>query len=110
MTHRLIRLIAALALASLAAPLAAEAQQATKVYRIGFLYPSPPLPEPPTLEAFRQGLRDLVYVEGQNLIIKVVLTPRTPSARAACSSPTVVCACAGWLHHQRPLCIIGPPR
>jgi len=53
----------------LAAPLAAEAQQAAKVTRIGYLSPnlaaSPHLPE-----AFRQGLRDLGYVEGRNVVIE----------------------------------------
>ena len=53
----------------LAAPLAAEAQQAAKIARIGYLSPnlaaSPHLPE-----AFRQGLRDLGYVEGRNLVIE----------------------------------------
>src|ERR1043165_3926018 len=52
-----------------AAPPAAEAQQAAKVARIGFLSGclawGPYLPE-----AFRQGLRDLGYVEGQNLVIE----------------------------------------
>ena len=53
----------------LAAPLTAEAQQAAKVTRIGYLSPnlaaSPHLPE-----AFRQGLRDLGYVEGRNVVIE----------------------------------------
>jgi putative ABC transport system substrate-binding protein len=49
-------------------PLAPDAQQPTKVFRIGLLYGSSPLPG--TAEAFRQGLRDLGYVEGQNLIIE----------------------------------------
>jgi len=53
----------------LAAPPAAEAQQAAKVARIGFLAlnlaASPHLPE-----AFRQGLRDLGYVEGRNVVIE----------------------------------------
>ncbi len=52
-----------------AAPLAAEAQQAAKIARIGYLTTSlgasPHLPE-----AFRQGLRDLGYVEGRNLVIE----------------------------------------
>jgi len=55
-------------IALLATPLAVEAQQAGKVYRIGFLRAG----EPPKLwiEEFRQGLRELGYVEGQNLIIE----------------------------------------
>jgi putative ABC transport system substrate-binding protein len=60
---------AVLALSLLAAPLAAEAQQAAKVARIGYL--SPNLVTTPHLrEAFRQGLRDLGYVEGRNLLIE----------------------------------------
>ena len=52
-----------------AAPLAAEAQQAAKVARIGYL--SPNLAANPHLrEAFRQGLRDLGYVEGRNVVIE----------------------------------------
>ena len=53
----------------LAAPLAAEAQQAGKIARIGYLGTnlavSPHLPE-----AFRQGLRDLGYVERRNVVIE----------------------------------------
>jgi len=53
----------------LAAPLAAEAQQAAKAPRIGFLGFN--LATNPHLhEAFRQGLRDLGYVEGRNLVIE----------------------------------------
>jgi putative ABC transport system substrate-binding protein len=52
-------------------PLAPEAQQPTKVHRIGVLTPAFPPSEPnPPLEAFRQGLRDLGYVEGQNLVLE----------------------------------------
>jgi putative ABC transport system substrate-binding protein len=54
----------------LTAPLAAEAQQATKVYRVGRLSPGSPLLVPHLWEVFRQGLRELGYVEGQNLIIE----------------------------------------
>src|SRR5262245_5368704 len=51
--------------------LATHAQQPTKVYRIGWLGAGPPLPEPnPSLAAFWQGLHDLGYVEGQNLIME----------------------------------------
>jgi len=60
-------LIAAGAL--LAAPLAAEAQQAAKIARIGYL--AGDLAAGPHLhEAFRQGLRDLGYVEGRNVVIE----------------------------------------
>jgi putative tryptophan/tyrosine transport system substrate-binding protein len=49
----------------LAAAFAADAQQANKVYRIGFLHLGPP---PVTwFENLRTGLRELGYVEGQNL-------------------------------------------
>jgi hypothetical protein len=40
----------------------AEAQQAKKIPRVGFLWDSPGV-FPDALEAFRQGLRDLGYVE-----------------------------------------------
>jgi ABC-type uncharacterized transport system substrate-binding protein len=53
----------------LAAPLAAEAQPAGKVPRIGFLFSgaSGPARE---VDTFRQGLRDLGYIEGQNIAIE----------------------------------------
>jgi putative ABC transport system substrate-binding protein len=60
-----------LILSLLAAPLASDAQQATKVHRIGWLIAgSPPSGPEPRLDDLRQGLRDLGYVEGQNLLIE----------------------------------------
>jgi putative ABC transport system substrate-binding protein len=53
----------------LAAPLAAEAQQAAKIARIGLLG-NDPVGGAHLLEAFRQGLRDLGYVEGRNVVIE----------------------------------------
>jgi putative ABC transport system substrate-binding protein len=53
----------------LAAPLVAEAQQAAKVARIGYLA-SNLAAFPHLQEAFRQGLRDLSYVEGGNVVIE----------------------------------------
>jgi putative tryptophan/tyrosine transport system substrate-binding protein len=52
-----------------AAPFAAEAQQAAKVARIGYLSPNLAA-SPHQHEAFLQGLRDLGYVEGRNLAIE----------------------------------------
>jgi putative ABC transport system substrate-binding protein len=48
----------------------AQAQQPTKIPRIGFLAGASPSASPVRYEAFRQGLRDLGYIEGQNLIIE----------------------------------------
>ena len=61
-----------LALTLVSAPLAVEAQQATKIARIGFLSPSSASSSgvPSRLAAFRQGLRELGYVEGQNIAIE----------------------------------------
>ena len=53
----------------LATPLAAEGQQAGRVYRVGFLWDSPAV-WPHALDAFRQGLRDLGWVEGKNIVIE----------------------------------------
>jgi putative ABC transport system substrate-binding protein len=54
----------------LAAPFTAEAQPAGKVSRIGYLSASSSTSNPRILEAFRQGLRDLGWVESQNLVIE----------------------------------------
>ena len=49
--------------------LAAKAQQAGKVSRIGYLGTSTPALERHLIEAFRGALRDLGYIEGQNIVI-----------------------------------------
>jgi len=96
----------------LAAPLAAEAQQA-QISRIGFLFYGAPGPSP-ELDAFRQGLRDLGYIEGQNITIEyrfangrvgrlpelaaelvrlnldVIVTPGTPASMAAKKATSTV--------------------
>jgi putative tryptophan/tyrosine transport system substrate-binding protein len=54
----------------LAAPLAAEAQQAAKVPRIGFLGNSTAALEANLVGPFREGLRELGYVEGRNVLIE----------------------------------------
>ena len=91
----------------LAAALAAHAQQAGKVYRIGILEPIPAAQNAANLDALRNGLRELGYVEGRNLTIEyrsadgraerfpdlaselvrlkldLIVTRGTPAARAA---------------------------
>ena len=64
--------LGALAGPLLAARLAAEGQQAARISRIGFLSPQSPFDPgmPGRLGAFRQGLRELGYVEGQNIAIE----------------------------------------
>ena len=49
----------------------AEAQQPKKVYRIGYLSAGSPTSNPARTKAFRQSLRDLGYIEGQNIVIEV---------------------------------------
>ncbi len=53
----------------LAAPLAAEAEQGS-IPRIGFLHFGSPVPSV-EVDAFRQGLRELGYIEGQNIALEV---------------------------------------
>jgi ABC-type uncharacterized transport system substrate-binding protein len=50
-------------------PMAARGQQPSKVHRVGVLWPSTPSAYAPRMEAFRQGLRELGYIENRNLII-----------------------------------------
>ena len=101
-----IGLLATLGLGILLAPLAADAQRAGKVPRVGFLFYGSPGPSP-ELDAFRQGLRELGYIDGQNITIEyrfasgrverlpelaaelvrlkldVIVTPSTPASLAA---------------------------
>ena len=58
-------------------PLAVEAQQSGKVYRIGFLWDSPSM-FPEAMDAFRRSLRDLGYVEGRNVTIEYRWTEGVP--------------------------------
>ena len=98
----------------LAAPLAAEAQQSTKLYRIGLLIGASEAFVAPYIEIFRQALRDLGYVEGRNITIElryadghydrlralaadlvrlkvdIVVTEGTPPTRAATQATTTI--------------------
>jgi putative tryptophan/tyrosine transport system substrate-binding protein len=90
----------------LAAPLADQAQAAGKIPRVGFLFYGSPGPTR-EVDAFRQGLRELGYVDGQNITVEyrfasgqverlpelatdlvrlkldVIVTPGTPASMAA---------------------------
>ncbi len=59
-----------LSLGTLAIPLPVGAQPAVRVWRIGYLAPDSLSSSPHYIEAFRQGLRGLGYVEGQNVAIE----------------------------------------
>jgi putative ABC transport system substrate-binding protein len=98
----------------LVAPLAAEAQQTRQVPRIGFLASSSAERDTSRLAAFRQGLRELGYLEGQNIAIDqryasgryedlpklaaelirlkvdVLVTEGTPAARAAKTATSTI--------------------
>jgi putative tryptophan/tyrosine transport system substrate-binding protein len=62
--------IVSLASGLLGSARAVEAQQAGKVYRIGFLEAGAPSANQHFLDAFKRGLRELGYVEGQNVVIE----------------------------------------
>ena len=67
------RVVLALGAGALAAPLASFAQEQPNVRRIGFLaVSSRSTPSNPGVlyDAFTQGMRELGYVEGKNLLIE----------------------------------------
>jgi putative ABC transport system substrate-binding protein len=66
------------ALGVVGGPLPVETQQKVPKATIGILEPAP---RPAYVDAFRQGLRDLGYVEGQNIVV-VVRTAHTADAQA----------------------------
>ena len=67
MSRKARGLILSLVLGTVALPFSADAQQPAKVPRIGVLvWYSPPADR--HVKPFRQGLRDLGYVEGQNIV------------------------------------------
>ena len=81
--------IGTLAVFLLVVPLASEAQAPAKVHRIGFLTSRSPTDSPHLLEAFRQGLRELGYVEGQNIAIEYRFAEGRPERLPALAAELV---------------------
>jgi len=77
-----------------ASPIAARAQQPRKLWRIRFLAPAAPTPA--LLTAFREGLREHGYVEGQNLSIDLSLAVRAEYDVAAELARAEVDVIAAW--------------
>jgi putative tryptophan/tyrosine transport system substrate-binding protein len=69
MTRCTIRLLVILALSLLVGMLVAEAQLPSTVAQVGYLQATFSRCQP-SVQAFEQGLRDLGYVEGQNLVLE----------------------------------------
>ena len=65
-----LKCVLVLAILTLVAVDPAEAQQTTKIPRIGYLSATSPSARLARTEAFRQGLRELGYVEGKNIVIE----------------------------------------
>jgi putative ABC transport system substrate-binding protein len=81
--------VGTLASGLLAAPLTAGAQTPTKVPRIGFLSSLSSTETTGSFESFRQGLRELGYVEGQNITIEYRYAERRPERLPALAAELV---------------------
>lgn len=71
MNLRAITILVLLLAVVVAAGLPVDAQQGPKIPKIGLLTPSSPAGSGPLVEAFRQGLRELGYVEGKTFVLEV---------------------------------------
>jgi putative tryptophan/tyrosine transport system substrate-binding protein len=70
MMRRTLGFLVTLTLATLLVPVVSHAQRPAKVPRIGMSLGNDPEAAAPSLEAFRQGLRELGYMEGQTIAIE----------------------------------------
>jgi putative ABC transport system substrate-binding protein len=69
MKHTIVLLVAVFVILATGGAVV-QAQQPTKIPRIGYLSGSSPSTSPARRKAFQQGLRELGYVEGKNIIIE----------------------------------------
>lgn len=74
----ILKIVTVVGVLVFAAPLGVDAQKAGKLYRIGVLDTTPVALNVANLDAFRQGMREAGYVEGQNFVIEY----RSPEGRA----------------------------
>ncbi len=115
--------IVTLSLSLLTAPLTSQAQPAAHVPRLGLLIPSSFSAAASRIEAFRHGLRDLGYVEGQTILLEyryaddqldrlpALFTFTTPGVLAAKQATTTapIVGSAGGLVEQGIVASLGQP-
>jgi len=70
MKHNLISIALALTAILIVSRISAEAEQPTKIFRIGFLDSSTVCGSAVLVDAFRQELSKLGWIEGKNLTIE----------------------------------------
>ncbi len=78
-----------------------DAQQPTKIPRIGYLTGATPEGQAARIEAFRQGLRELGYVEGKNIIIEYRFAELKPERIPVLAAELGVCAAENFLHIKK---------
>ncbi len=82
------KLIVALGAGALVTPIHSFAQQQGKVWRIGFLTGRKGRPDP-TFDTVVQGLRELGYVEGKNIVMEYRAVGETPERTASLAAELV---------------------
>ncbi len=70
------------------APLAAQAQRAESVPRIGFLHQGHGGKAIPVVSGFRQGLREVGYAEGQNITVEYRFAKSPQKPTTSCRART----------------------
>jgi putative ABC transport system substrate-binding protein len=86
---RIVGCLVTLACGLLTAPCTPDAQPAAKVHRIGLLSAGSPRASRASIEAFQQGLCDLGYVEGRNLVIESRYAEEQPERLPALAAELV---------------------